>query len=580
MGLNILVMTTYYFRYKNPATQYIDIAVKVGVQGLASVSVQLPAWRPGRYELGNFAKNIKGFTVENAEGQTLPFEKTTKDCWEVETEGATEITIKYSYYANQLNAGATWLDANQLYVNPVNCCVFVYGKENEPCRVELAVPKSYQLACGEKHTATHSDNATTLVFETGDFDRLADTPFIASATMQHRQFDLWDYTFHLWFQGECRPGWEQILADFKAFATVQIETMGSMPVKEYHFYFQILPTPYHHGVEHLTSTVIALGPSYKLMEGAVYEDFLGVSSHELFHVWNIKTIRPAEMLPYDFTGENYFTTGFVAEGVTTYYGDVFLMRAKVFTPETYLNLLADNVKRHYHNFGRSTYSVAASGFDSWLDGYVPGAPHRKVSIYNEGALLAFMLDVQIRRHTGNEYSLDDVMRLLYNDFGLQERGYTAVDYKRLAEEVAHADFSHFFNHHVFGTAPYNDLLDASLNYLGLRLEIKPSNLANERVFGFKTEGGKVSAIAPNSPAEKAGLMLGDALVAVNNYTGSFPDWLNYFAGETVSLTVNCAGVLKQLLLQPCADEYYPTYTITKVADASPEQQAAFEAWIK
>lgn len=570
-------MTNYYFSYKSASTQYIDIEVNILTGGITTLSVQLPAWRPGRYELGNFAKNVKGFTVTNEQGEVLPFEKVTKDCWEVETQGAETITVKYSYYANQLNAGATWLDATQLYVNPVNCCVYAAGMENYPCRVEIDVPKSYQLACGEKHTIELSDTGAKLIFETEDFDRLADTPFIASATMQHDTYEVAGTLFHLWFVGESKPNFTKIKEDFIAFTAKQVEVMGSIPVKEYHFYFQILPTPYHHGVEHITSTVIALGPSYKLMYGELYDDFLGVSSHELFHVWNIKTIRPAEMLPYDFTGENYFTTGFVAEGVTTYYGDTFLMRSKVFTPEAYLALLADNVKRHYHNYARHNYSVAASGFDTWLDGYVPGAPNRKVSIYNEGCLLAFALDVQIRKHSNNQHSLDDVLRRLYADFGQKNRGYTADDYKMLAEVTAGTSFDNFFADYIFGTKPYNDLLNECFAYLGLTLVETPAGLYSERVFGFKYDG-KVAAIAPQSPAENAGLMLGDSIVAVNGYTTSFNDWFNYFACETVKLTVNTAGVLRELLLHPGKEQYYPTYAIKIVEDATPEQKAAFDGW--
>lgn len=573
-------MTTYHFSYQNPATQYLDIAVTIPANGQQELTLQLPAWRPGRYELGNFAKNIKGFRVEDADGNSLPFQKVTKDCWTVDTNGADTVVVKYSYYANQLNAGATWLDATQVYVNPVNCCLYAAGHENNACRVEVAVPASYQLACGQAHTVEPTATGIKLVFETEHFDLLADTPFIASATMQHRRFELWDFTFHLWFQGECRPGWDKMVDDFKAFAAVQIETMGGMPVKEYHFLFQILPTPFHHGVEHLTSTVIALGPAYKLMQGEVYEDFLGVSSHELFHVWNIKTIRPAEMLPYDFTGENYFETGFVAEGVTTYYGDVFLLRAGVFSANTYLALLADTIKRHYHNYGRHNYSVTQSGFDSWLDGYVPGAPHRKVSIYNEGCLLAFMLDVQIRKHSDNAYSLDDVMRRLYDDFGKANRGYTANDYRAIAEELAGVSFEDFFTKLVFGKDDYTDLLHESLAYLGIELATQPAAAVAERVFGFKTEANKVAAIAPQSPAEKAGLTLGDTIVAVNSFaiTNNLNDWLGYFAGETIKLTVNSGGRLANLYLHPDKDNYYSTFSLKQMALPSPTQAAAFAKW--
>jgi predicted metalloprotease with PDZ domain len=215
-----------------------------------------------------------------------------------------------------------------------------------------------------------------------------------------------------------------------------------------------------------------------------------------------------------------------------------------------------------------------------LDGYVPGVPHRKVSIYNEGCLLAFALDAQIRKHSDNQHSLDDVMRRLYEDFGLKNRGYMADDYKMLAEVAAGTSFDDFFADYVFGTRPYNDLLTESLAYLGLELAEKPSALYSERVFGFKYDAGKVSIIAPESPAEKAGLMIGDTIVAVNGYTTSFNDWLNYFACETVKVTVSTAGVLRELVLHPGKGQYYPTYSIKAVDAPTAEQQAAFAGWIK
>lgn len=568
-------MTAYKLSYSNAATQYIDITVTVATNGNSHITLQLPAWRPGRYELGNFAKNIKNFRVEDAEGNALAFQKIVKDCWEVETNGAETLVAKYSFYSNVLNAGNTWLDNNQLYVNPVNCCMYAAGYENEPCTVAVEAPRAYQFACALQHLTEHTDTKSTFIFQAEHFDQLADTPFIASATLKHADFEEAGVKFHLWFQGECKPDLARITADFKAFATKMIATMGGMPVDEYHFYYQILPQPFHHGVEHLQSTVIALGPGYALMNGATYEDFLGVSCHELFHVWNIKTIRPAEMLPYDFTGENYFETGFVAEGVTTYYGDVFLLRSKVFSANTYLDLLADTIKRHYHNYGRFNLSIAHSGFDNWLDGYVPGAPHRKVSIYNEGCLLAFMLDVQIRKHSNNTKSLDDVMRRLYNEFGLQNIGYTTQDYQRLAEEEAGADFSTFFTEYVFGTKPYNDLLNECLNYLGLTLVQSTSAQACERNWGFKVEGNKVAMVAPNSPAEHAGLMIGDSIIAVNNITitGSPNNWLEYFSGEAVKLTVNNNGYIKELYLHPTTETFYHSYQLKLK-----EENVNYTAW--
>ena len=163
--------------------------------------------------------------------------------------------------------------------------------------------------------------------------------------------------------------------DSSKFTQSQINHFGDFPVDEYHFLFQITPYLSYHGVEHTKNTVLLLGPSDDLMTER-YDDLLGVCSHELYHTWNIKSIRPIEMLPYDYSKENYFRTGYVAEGVTTYMGDLFLINSKVFSWDDFIKTQNQNLYRHLMNYGRFNLSVADSGFDSWLDGYKMGTPDR------------------------------------------------------------------------------------------------------------------------------------------------------------------------------------------------------------
>jgi predicted metalloprotease with PDZ domain len=172
-----------------------------------------------------------------------------------------------------------------------------------------------------------------------------------------------------------------------------------------------------------------LGPGNEFVNKDWYDEFLGISSHELFHTWNIKSIRPVEMMPYDYSKENYSRLGFVAEGVTTYYGDFLLYRSGVFSDADYFKTFNEQLQKHFDNFGRFNLSVADSSFDTWLDGYNPGVPNRKVSIYTEGCLIAFMTDICIRKQTSNAHSLDDVMRALFTEFGKKKIGYSENDYQ-------------------------------------------------------------------------------------------------------------------------------------------------------
>jgi predicted metalloprotease with PDZ domain len=427
-----------------------------------SLTIQLPAWRPGRYELQHFAKNIQSFEVFDENGQALVFQKIKKDRWQIQTKGSLCV-VKLNYYANVQNAGSSYTDAHTLYVNPVNCLPYAEDRLHEACTLELDIPAHWQVACGLRY------NSTERRLMANSYYQLADSPLLASPFLQHGSYRVQDTVFHVWFLGNYEPNWPKILADFEAFSQIQIQTMGDFPEAEYHFINWILPTAFYHGVEHAHSTMIALGPDHQPDE--LYPDLLGVSSHELFHAWNICKIRPVEMMPYDFTQENYFPTGFVAEGITTYYGDVFLKRAGVFSLEQYLKELETVFKRHFENDGRAFQSLVESSFDLWLDGYTQAIPNRRVSIYQKGALVALILDLSIRLKHGHSRSLDDVMRLLWQRHGKTSVGYSLSDYRSIAEEVMGEPLDWYFEQCIEGNEPLERLLNDIIEQVGLQLQI-------------------------------------------------------------------------------------------------------------
>ena len=337
----------------------------------------------------------------------------------------------------------------------------------------------------------------------------------------------------------------------------------------------------------MNSTVLALGPGTKLMSDQMYVDFIGVASHELFHSWNVKTIRPAEMMPYDYTKENYSRLGFVYEGVTTYYGDLFLARSGVYSVEQFLAEINVHVQKHFDNYGRFNLSVADSSFDTWLDGYVQGIPHRKTSIYDEGCLIALMTDIMIRKKTSNEHSLDDVIRNLYHDFGKQKIGYTEHDYISVIENIIGESIADFFIDFVYGTDSYEKLLSELLNHAGCELQKLSSPENYEARFGFKTvvESGvtKIVAVAPNSIAERAGLGKDDEVIALNEIKleSNLNDLCRYFSDEKIVITIfTPQKKLRDIALAPGVESYYHKYKIVKRADVLPEQKQFFRRWLK
>lgn len=568
----------YTLSFQNPQQQFLDVALRI--DGLAKeefLTLQLPAWRPGRYELGNFAKNIQRFSVQNEKGKALRFEKVSKDTWMVHCKDAKSVVVEYNYYAAELNAGSTWLDEEMLYVNPVNCFIYRPDYMEQPATVELKVPRNYQVASGMKLKKKHT-------LEAANVQELMDCPFIASANLQHDTYKVDKTTFHIWLAGECKPDWKRMKNDFAAFSKVQIKAFGTCPVTEYHFLILARPERVYHGVEHSNSTVLSLGPGYDLFnpEGR-YMDLLAVSSHELYHTWNIKKIRPQEMLPYDFTRENYSRMGYVAEGVTTFMGDLMLVRSGGFSQEQFLKELSTFAQRHFDNFGRTNLSVAESSFDTWLDGYSKGIPNRKVSIYNEGALNAIMCDLMIRNSSKNKHSLDSVMRVLYEEYAQQDIGYTEEIYRGLIEAHAGKSFKAHFDKYINGTEPYEKPLKRALSYVGLEVVSEPASAYREHALGIKAEWAParytVTDIYPGSPAEKAGLIAGDELLYINKFRmdQNLNQWLEYFGGK-VSLQFKRYGSLRETEIWPDGAVWYKQYSVRKIKRASAAQKKNYELW--
>jgi predicted metalloprotease with PDZ domain len=457
-------MIYYHISTKKISDSFLTITMTLQHLSKSAIIIQLPSWRPGRYELQNFAKNIQSFEVWGSDNQPLEFAKINKDRWIIYPQDET-ITVQLNYFANVMNAGSTFIDASQTYINFVNCLPYCEGRLNETHRVQLALPDNYTIACGLPQIAPFT-------LEASDYYALADSPLIASSTLQHAMYEVENTPFHIWIQGNYQPNFDKITSDFRAFTEAQIAQFGEFPEKDYHFLIQMLNTPHYHGVEHRNSTVIVLGQA---SDPSLYDDLLGVCSHELYHAWNICKIRPVELLPYNFTKENYFPTGFVAEGVTTYLGDWFLRSSGVISVEQYLKELNVTLKRHFDKDGKAFQSLVESSFDLWLDGYIATIPNRRVSIYNKGAIVALILDLAIRQKSNHARSLHHVMSLLWQRHGKPFIGYSLADYQTIAEEVYGDGLDWYFDVCIKGNTPLEELLNTYLHWVGLEWVHKPNN---------------------------------------------------------------------------------------------------------
>ncbi|MDH5605186.1 MAG: M61 family peptidase, partial [Cyclobacteriaceae bacterium] len=358
-----------------------------------------------------------------------------------------------------------------------------------------------------------------------------------------------------------------------AFTSSQMALFGGFPAKDYHFIFHILPYKHYHGVEHANSTVITLGPDSEL-SSTLYEGFIHVSSHELFHAWNVCRIKPREFAPYDFSKESFFDIGFMLEGITTYYGDLMLFRSGVLTDEKYFESLHKLFARHFNNPGRHHYSLAEASHDLWLDGYKTGAPDRTVSIYVKGALVALMLDLTIRKQTENAFSLDDFMTDLWARYGKKERGYTMKDLMNTVEKlIGNSSMTEFFNKYIFGTVLLEEELGHLLKSIGCTLMTSKNKNISEGTLGFLTrkEDNReiISSIAPGSPAETH-LATCDQIIEIIGMDNPIR--------PSIKIHVTRDGTSKFVDIHKGDKSYFPLYTIKRSAEISPREATAFELW--
>ncbi len=478
------------------------------------IDVSLPAFRPGRYELQNFAKNLKTFVAKNANGEKIQHKKVDRNTWRVFCKDLKEIHLFYEYYGATIDAGSTFCGFEQVYINPANCMMYNLPRLYQPHELFLNIDNEYDVAIGLKRISNQS-------FIAQDYHELADCPLIASETLKHRSYTCHNIKFNVWLQGPCEVEWNKLIQDMEKFSDAQIRLFGSPPFEEYHFLCQIMPNKAYHGVEHLNSTVLMIGPGADLMDDQ-YDEFMGLASHELFHAWNVKSIRPVEMMPYDYSKEAYCESHYITEGVTTYYGDLMLAKSGVWTYERYLQELSEKCTKHFTNYGRFITPLTLASFDSWIEGYAETIPHKKVSFYTKGCLVALMTDLQIRKITHHQKSLDTVMRIMYERFGKTGKGYTQQDYKNIIEEVSGEDFTQFFKDYIEGVTLIYPELNKLLEFVGCKLVEYPGLELSEYHYGFTAVGSEkanrlvVKTILPDSPAEISGLDIGDEILAVNN----------------------------------------------------------------
>lgn len=543
--------------------------------------VSLPAWIPGSYLMREFARQIESIEA-HSKGKPFAIQKLDRNTWQV-APCAGPLTITTIVYAWDLSVRGAHLDETHGFVNGTSVFLQIHGKEQEECLLELVPPPSGQTAGGAAwkvytsmpEATGHPQAAERHGFgwyRAPDYDALIDHP-IEMGTPQVITFEAHGAPHEMVFTGVA-PGLdlERIASDVKQICEAQIAFFEpntlSAPfldsASRYVFMTMITGDGYG-GLEHRSSTALMTSRNDLPVRGKPeqtdgYRSFLGLVSHEYFHTWNVKRIKPAVFAPYDLSRENHTRLLWVFEGFTSYYDDLMLFRSGVIGLDDYLRLVARNITTVLRGPGRKKQSVAESSFDAWTRFYRQdeNSPNALVSYYTKGALVALGLDITIRNETGGSYSLDDVMRLMWRRYGRDFYTGNAVgiaedEMPDLIQEATGVDVREYLDKFVDGC---EDLpFDALFASQGYKVEWKPESELPSMDVRTRVQGNDVvlATVYEDGAAHRAGLSAHDTLVAIDglrvNHQTALDNLLSrYQPGDTVQVHVFRRDELRKFTL--------------------------------
>ncbi len=551
--------------------------VSVTLDGLGPdeqfVDLTMPAWRPGRYAILDLAGGVLDFEAADGSGKKLEWRKLDKSTWRVSTAGKAELQATYRVYADEFNLRTRGLDEDHGFVDGAALFLYCEKYRSLPVRLEVKPFKGWHVTTGLDGKGKN--------YTAPDYDYFVDCP-IEIGTQKDHEFKVKGVPHVLSVSGQATYDADSVTRDIAKIVTLMSDFWGDMPYQRYVFLLHAAPWA-GGGTEHINSTIMGTRPE-NLVPGDGYRGFLGLVAHEYFHTWNVKRLRPKGIVPYDYTKENYTRELWIAEGTTSYYDELLLVRAGFNTPDRLLSSIASDIREDRMRPGNAVQSLSESSFDAWIK-FSRGAPHSyntETDFYGKGGLVSLLLDLTIRDTTANAKSLDDVMRLMYARFPGGGAGYTVDDFQAAASEVAGVDLSRFFGDYVHGTKPLP--WEEALLAAGLRLAPKDSVAKPWIGLSTRETGDRlfVSRIVDASPARAAGIDGGDEIVALDAKKVNARDFEKAVSskkkGDTLKLTVFRDNALREFSIK-VKDAPIPEYGIGKISEPTPAQKSVYEGWL-
>jgi predicted metalloprotease with PDZ domain len=572
LALPLAAQTVTYEVSALPTDNLFHVKADFPATGKDTLYVSLPAWSPGNYEIQNYARYVRHFTAHGADAQPLFWDRFDKDTWRVTTGKRDRVTVEFDYLADTIDLSIARLRSDWGQFLGTNLFLYEEGQLARPATVRFALPPGWRVTTA---LAASPGDAYTAP----DYHTLVDAQtFVGKYALDSLQVAGHWIRLALYPQSDYTQAVAKSLRDvMQRAAASQDELMGGAPYDTYTIFFSVIhePVGFGGGLEHLASQydIMPAGPDFADDAGNLGSFIRPLISHEFFHLWNVKRIRPAEMWPYDYHAEQFTPLLWWSEGVTDYYADLTNVRSHLWTDDDFLHNIAANM--HEVGTALEPWSEEDGSVATWINEVYVNSSQL---YYPKGSLTGLLLDVSIRDATDNRHSLDEVMRGLFTQYYKQGKGFTTANLLALLKQAGLPDPDGFYARYINGREPlpYDSILPRAGIVVTRHSESTPVLGVSS---GLTADGQvEVQSVASGSAAAEAGVAPGDVLVQIGDVTiRGDQDWGQAFRdrfkgqnGQAMTITVRRGGQPRTLQTH-VRERVQTAFTVGKPATPTPQQ---------
>ena len=562
----------------NPNNHYFHVSLTyTGIKD-QSVELKLPVWTPGYYMIMDYPRYIINFSAADDKGRSLNWEKTAKNRWQINTERAGTLKVTYDVYSFRVSVADSFLDDGRAFISPTGIFMHPAGKKENPVTVTIIPYEKFtKISTGLDPVP---DKLNT--FQAPDFDVLYDCPILVG-NQEIIGFETGGIPYTVAAEDLGSVSRPTLTEDLKRIIDASTSIVGESPYKHYTF---IIMNKGGGGLEHTNSMAVFSAPSgFNSQQG--YKRWLAFIAHEFFHLYNVKTIRPEALGPFDYDEENYTTMLWFSEGVTSYYENLILNRAGFFDRNDVFKELQSSISNYENIPGHLFQSAAQASFDAWIY-FLNRSENRNnitISYYDKGCALGMLLDLGIRYESHNQRSLDDVMKTLYQEFYMKKkRGFTDKEFREVCEKTAGAPLQEIFDIYI----PTTKDIDYSkyLGYAGLSIDMNPAELPGAWLGINTREDGDnlmITSSEWNSPGYIAGLSPQDIIKEINGEKATAASLNTILTdkkpGDKISMTVTHRDITDNVEII-LGKKSVRSFEIKALSNPTAGQAAILDKWLK